>query len=181
MPVPANRASQIGAFIGESAEAGYIAVMDPKREFFRHTLAALAYRATRALDGAPDDFAHFAGAGRTPAQILAHMGDLFDWSLSILQGHETWHNSKPLAWADQKRRFFAALKAFDDALAAPGPIHGELERLFQGPVADALTHTGQLAMMRRLAGSKIPGENYFAANIAAGQVEMNQSPPVVTF
>lgn len=158
-----------------------LAAMDPNREFFRHTLAALAYRATRALDGAPDEFAGFTGAGRTPAQILAHLGDLFDWSLSIAEGRESWHSSGPLSWPDQKRRFFAALAAFDAYLAGSGPVHGELERLFQGPVADALTHTGQLAMLRRLAGYKIPGENYFKAHIAAGQVGMDQPAPVFTF
>lgn len=155
--------------------------MDPKRDFFRHTLAALAYRASRAVEGAPDDFAGFSGCGRTPAQILAHMGDLFDWALSIVEGRETWHNSGPLSWPEEKRRFFAALQAFDGVLAQPGPIHGDLERLFQGPVADALTHTGQLAMMRRLAGYKIPGENYYVARIEAGQAGAEQPDPVGSF
>jgi hypothetical protein len=155
--------------------------MDEKREFLRHTVAALAYRAARALDGAPDEFAGFTGCGRTPGEILAHMGDLFDWALSIVTGKQTWHNSSPLTWADEKKRFFAALEAFDRALAGPEPVHGELERLFQGPVADALTHTGQLAMMRRLAGYKIPGENYYVASIAAGQAGAEQPEPVKTF
>jgi hypothetical protein len=155
--------------------------MDPEREFLRHTLATLAYRAVRALDGAPEEFASYFGAGRTPAEILAHMGDLFEWALSIAEGRETWHNSEPLPWAEEKGRFFAALRAFDEALARPEPIHGDLERLFQGPIADALTHTGQLAMMRRLAGYKILGENYYVADIKSGQTGVEQPKAVKTF
>jgi hypothetical protein len=155
--------------------------MDDKRQFMRHALAALAYRATRALDGAPDDFAQFTGCERTPGEILAHMGDLFDWSLSIAQGQQRWHNSQPLSWADEKQRFFAALSEFDAYLAASEPLHAEIEQLFQGPVADAISHVGQLAMMRRLAGYKIPGENYYVANIKAGQTGIEQPEPVKRF
>ncbi|HWE85162.1 MAG TPA: hypothetical protein VG267_09470 [Terracidiphilus sp.] len=155
--------------------------MDAKRELLRHTLATLAYRAVRALDGAPDEFAAFSGCGRTPGQILAHMGDLFDWALSIAQGNSRWHTSKPKAWTTEKERFFAALAAFDAYLAGADPVHEEMERLFQGPVADALTHTGQLAMMRRLAGYKIPGENYHAAKIAVGRIAADQPKAVKTF
>lgn len=155
--------------------------MDPKRDLLRHTVAVVAYRASRALDGAPDTFAGFSGAGRTPAQILAHMGDLFDWALSIAQGRESWRNSEPLPWPEEKQRFFAALQAFDAALAAPEPLAGEIERLFQGPIADALSHVGQIAMLRRLAGCKIPGENYYRANIAAGRAVAEQVAPVRTF
>ncbi|HEY2857590.1 MAG TPA: hypothetical protein VGJ21_04190 [Terracidiphilus sp.] len=155
--------------------------MDDKREFMRHMLAALAYRAARAVEGAPDDFAGFHGCDRTPGQILSHMADLFDWSLSIAQGQQRWQNSQPLPWADEKQRFFAALAAFDAYLAGPEPVQTELERLFQGPVADAISHVGQLAMMRRLAGYKIPGENYYVANIKVGQIGAEQPKPVKTF
>ena len=92
--------------------------MNEKRELLRHTVASLAYRAARALDGAPDNFATFDGCGRQPIQILAHMGDLFDWALSSVQGSERWHNSTPLPWREEKARFFATLKAFDDYLAS---------------------------------------------------------------
>ncbi|HUX28562.1 MAG TPA: hypothetical protein VMV39_07230 [Terracidiphilus sp.] len=144
--------------------------MNSDRELLRHTLATLAYRAARALEGAPDSFAGFDGAGRTPAQIVAHMGDLFDWALSIARDEQRWHNSGPLAWAEEQRRFFAALGAFDAYLVSGERIHAPLERLFQGPVADALTHVGQLAMLRRLAGHPIRGENYYVAEIAPGRV-----------
>jgi len=109
------------------------------------------------------------------------MGDLFDWALSIAQGKSRWHDSKPLPWADERARFFAALTAFDAYLAGPGQVHGELERLFQGPVADAINHVGQIAMMRRLGGYKIPGENYYVAHIDAGQAGAEQPKAVKTF
>lgn len=146
-------------------------------DWLRHTLATLAYRAGKALRGAPPEFATFAGAGRTPAQILAHMGDLFDWALSFANGQQAWKNSEPLPWDQEVARFFAALKAFDDRLASGEPIDTSAEKLFQGPVADALTHTGQIAMLRRLAGCAMPGENYFVAGIEVGRVGLEQAAP----
>ncbi len=152
---------------------------DPARQFLRHSVATVAYRGGKALRGAPDHFAsfHIGDKTRTPAQILAHMGDLFDWALSIAQGKQTWHDSTPLPWHAEVERFFAALKEFDDYLASGEPLHGSAEALFQGTVADALNHIGQLAMLRRLAGSPIKGENYFKADIAAGRVGPDQSAP----
>ena len=155
--------------------------MNDKREFLRHTVATLAYRATRALENAPEQFAGFSGAGRTPVQILAHMGDLFDWALSMVQGAQRWHNSQPLPWFDEVQRFYVALQAFDAALAGPEPIHAETEALFQGPVADALTHVGQLAMLRRLADCPTRGENFYVAAIAIGQTGADQPAPVQPF
>jgi hypothetical protein len=155
--------------------------MDEKREFLRHTVATLAYRAARAVEGAPEEFGGFDGAGRTPVRILAHMGDLFDWALSILKDNEKWHVSEPLPWAEEKRRFFAALGAFDALLASGGPTHVPIERLFQGPVADALTHTGQIAMLRRLAECRKKDEDFFRAKIAVGQVGAEQPAPVMHY
>jgi hypothetical protein len=155
--------------------------MNDKRELLRHTVATLAYRAARVLEGAPDSFATFDGCGRQPIQILAHMGDLFDWAFSAVQGSERWHNSTPLPWLEEQARFFAALKAFDDYLASDQPLHAAAEWLFQGPIADALTHVGQHAMMRRLSGSKMQGENYAVARIAVGQVGADQPAPVYSF
>ena len=105
------------------------------------------------------------------------MGDLFDWALSIAKGQQTWHDSTPLPWNAEIERFFAAVKKFDDFLASGEPVHGSVEGIFQGPVADALNHVGQIAMLRRLAGSPILGENYFKAEIAAGRVGPEQSAP----
>lgn len=155
--------------------------MDEKRELLRHTVAALAYRATCALEDAPETFAGFDGCGRQPIQILAHMGDLFDWALSSAQGRERWHNSTPLPWPEEKARFFATLKAFDEYLASDAPLHAVAEALFQGPIADALGHVGQLAMMRRLAGAPTRGENFFVARIDIGKVGVDQLQPVQPF
>jgi hypothetical protein len=155
--------------------------MDEKRAFLRHAVATLAYRATRAIDGAPEEFGAFNGTGRTPAQILAHMGDLFDWALSICRGEEKWHNSTPLPWPEEKQRFFATLTAFDALLAGNEPLQTPLERLFQGPVADALTHTGQIAMLRRLSGFKKMDEDFYLAEITAGKAGAEQSAPVLQY
>jgi hypothetical protein len=147
------------------------------REFLRHTIATVAYRGGKALRGAPASFAGFrvGEQSRTPAQILAHIGDLFDWALSLAQGNESWHDSTPGAWDDEVARFHAALQRFDDELASDREIKSPLERLFQGPVADALTHVGQLAMLRRLAGAPIKGENFFVADVVQGRVGAAQS------
>jgi len=158
-----------------------MATSDPHLALLRHAVATLAYRAGKALRGAPPEFAVFDGATRTPAQILAHMGDLFDWALGLADGRHEWHNSTPLPWEHEVERFFAALSAFDQRLENGSPLGNSPERLFQGPVADALTHTGQLAMLRRLAGCPMKGENYFKAEISAGSVRVNQTVPRVEF
>jgi len=149
----------------------------------RHTLATLAYRGGKALRGAPAEFAEFrAGATtRTPAQILAHIGDLLDWALSIAEGREAWHNSPPLAWGEGSARFFAALEAFDKRLSSEVPLACSVEGLFQGPIADAFTHVGQIALLRRLAGCPLRGENYFKAEITAGRVGPEQAKPKFEF
>ena len=152
-------------------------MVDPDTPLLRHTVATLAYRAGKALRGAPPEFATFAGAGRTPVQILAHMGDLFDWALTLADGRHEWHDSPPLPWDQEVARFFAVLSAFDERLAKYAPLGFPAGRLFQGPVADALTHTGQIAMLRRLAGCPVKGENYFKAEIRAGLGGLAQAGP----
>jgi hypothetical protein len=156
---------------------------DSGRQLLRHTLATLAYRAGKALRDAPESFATFSTGekGRTPAQILAHMGDLFDWALSIAQGKQAWRDSEPLPWAEEAKRFFKTLEAFDRYLASDAPLAASPEKLFQGPVADALTHTGQIAMLRRMAGCPMRGENYYRAEIVAGRVGADQAAPVREF
>jgi len=158
-------------------------ITDSARQLLRHTLATLAYRAAKTVRDAPESFADFSSGpkGRTPAQILAHMGDLFDWALSICKGAQTWHDSKPLPWSKEIERFFGAVKHFDDYLASDAPLGDSLEKLFQGPIADALTHTGQINMLRRMAGCPIKGENYFRAEIEAGSVGLEQAKPVREF
>jgi hypothetical protein len=149
----------------------------------RHALATLAYRAGKTLRGAPPEFSAFAPAPgtRTAGQILAHMGDLMDWGASVARGQQTWRNSPVQAWDADVQRFFDALAAFDAAIAATPPDAALANRLFQGPVADALQHSGQLAMLRRLASAPIRGENFFVADIAEGRVGPDQRPPRVEF
>ncbi len=156
---------------------------DDKTVLLRHTLATLAYRGGKVLRGAPTEFAEFRAGEttRTPAQILAHLGDLMDWALSLAEGKEAWHNSPPLSWEEGTARFFAALEAFDQRLASDVPLACSVEGLFQGPIADSLTHVGQIAMLRRLAGSPVRGENYFKAEIKAGRVGPEQAMPKFEF
>ncbi|HMD33437.1 MAG TPA: hypothetical protein VKH42_00650 [Vicinamibacterales bacterium] len=153
--------------------------MDEKRALLRHTIATIAYRGGKTVRDAPPGFAEFrvGDSSRTPAAILAHVGDLFDWALSIAKGAQAWHDSAPLAWDAEVARFFDALKRFDDYLQSDAPLAVPPERLFQGPIADALTHVGQLAMLRRLAGGPIRPENYYQAEIAAGRVGGEQTAP----
>jgi hypothetical protein len=155
--------------------------MDEKRELLRHTLAALAYRTTRATENAPLNFGDFDGAGRKPVQILAHMGDLLVWALSMAMGSPAWHATQPLKWNQEEQRFFRALASFDAFLASDSTLHAPIERLMQGPVADALTHTGQLAMLRRLAGAPTGGEDFYSAAILIGQVGSVQPAPIRPF
>ena len=132
----------------------------------RHSLATLAYRLSRALDGAPADFGDFRAAEtvRTPVEILAHMGDLMDWALGLGDAVHQWHDSAPLPWDAEVARFHAALAELDARLAA-GPLGCDEKRLFQGPIADALTHTGQIALLRRMHGVPVKPKNYFKAEI----------------
>jgi hypothetical protein len=152
---------------------------DPKREFLRHALATVAYRGAKAVRGAPASFATFSpdGSPRTPAKILAHIGDLFDWALHLARGEHEWTDSTPLPWDDEVARFHGTLHRFDVLLAGDAELRCPAEQLFQGPVADALTHVGQLALLRRLAGSPMKGENYFKATIAIGYVGPQQAVP----
>jgi hypothetical protein len=145
----------------------------------RHALATLAYRGGKAVRGVPDAVAAFRASSttRTPAEILAHVGDLLDWALALADGRPEWHDSKPLSWPDEASRFYAALAALDARLADGRPLACAEERLFQGPIADALTHVGQIALLRRMAGSPLKGENYFKAEIAAGRVGPDQDAP----
>jgi len=152
---------------------------DPARELLRHAVATVAYRGSKALRGAPEGFADFriGDSTRTPGQILAHISDLFEWALSIAAGQQAWRDSRPLTWDAEVARFYRALEKFDTYLASVEPLHETPEKLFQGPVADALNHVGQLTMLRRLAGAPIKGENYYKAEISAGRVGPNQPAP----
>ncbi|MGZ4810332.1 MAG: hypothetical protein ACXVIJ_09375 [Thermoanaerobaculia bacterium] len=157
--------------------------MEQGRDFLRHTLATLAYRAGKVVRDAPAGFESLrvAESVRTPAEILAHIGDLLDWGLAMASGRPAWRDSKPQPWDREVDRFFAALDALEKYLASDEPLGSPVEKLFQGPIADALTHTGQLALLRRMAGQPVRAENYFKADIAAGRVGREQSKPKVEF
>jgi hypothetical protein len=152
---------------------------DPKREMLRHTIATLAYRGGKAVRDAPDSFEDFRASetSRTPAQILAHIGDLLDWALTMAKGAEAWHDSEPQSWDQDVHRFHAALARFDEYLASEEELGCTCERLFQGAIADSLTHVGQLTMLRRIAGTPMRSENYSKADIQSGRVGVEQTAP----
>jgi len=157
------------------------------RELLRHAVATVAYRGGKAIRGAPPGFESFraldstTSTTRMPGQILAHVGDLFDWALSLATGGHEWKDTPPGSWEADSARFFAALERFDALLASDAALARSPEKLFQGPVADALAHVGQIALLRRMAGSPIRGENYFKADIAAGRVGAEQAAPRMEF
>ena len=156
---------------------GYL--VSDSRTLLRHTLATVAYRGAKAIRNTEAGFADYGSpeSKRTPAKILAHIGDLMDWALAMSEGRRDYHESSPLAWEKECERFFTAVKKFDDYLASENPLHAPAEKLFQGPIADALTHIGQLAMLRRMARVPIKGENYYVAEIAVGRVGADQAAP----
>jgi hypothetical protein len=157
--------------------------MDTKREMLRHTLATLSYRGGKVLRDAPQTFGEFRASEttRTPAEILAHLGDLVEWGLSMARGKQAWAGTQTTEWAAGVERFFSGLTAFDEFLASSEPLAQTEEKIFQGPIADSLTHVGQLAMLRRMAGGPIRGENYFKADIELGRVGADQNPANVEF
>jgi len=150
---------------------------------FRHTLATLAYRAAKPLRDVPKGFSEVsAGKGsRSAGELLAHLCDLMDWALSMARGKEVWQDTKPKSWAEDSKRFFAALEALDSYVASGQKLHASCESIFQGAIADALTHVGQIAMLRRLAEAPIRPENYSVAKIEAGRVGAKQNAPVAEF
>ncbi|HEV7668193.1 MAG TPA: hypothetical protein VGS22_06695 [Thermoanaerobaculia bacterium] len=153
--------------------------MTDERQLLRHTLATLAYRGGKALRGAPPTFGTFRAApdSRSAGEILAHICDLFDWATLLVAGRQVWTDGPVLPWEEGCVRFFAGLEAFERALETAEPLAVPEEKLFQGPIADAFTHIGQIAMLRRLAGSPVRGENYFKAEIVTGRVGPDQAAP----
>ncbi len=156
---------------------------DTRRTLLRHALATLAYRASKSVRNAPPGFAGFRAAPgtRSAVEIVAHMGDLFDWALHLCHGNHIYKESRPQAWDAEVERFFATLGAFEEYLVTDKPLGRSEELLFQGPVADALTHVGQITMMRRLADSPVRGESYLRAEIVTGRVTLAQPASQVEF
>jgi hypothetical protein len=134
-------------------------------------VATVAFRGGIAIADAPEGFAAFriVEGVRSPGELLAHIGDLLEGSLLLLKGEMVYLASSPLPWADEVSRFFSAAKQLDSYLASDAPLAYAVEKFIQGPVGDALTHVGQIVMMRRLAGSPVRAESYFTADISRGQ------------
>ena len=143
-----------------------------KRELLRHVVATAAYRGGVAVVDAPENFAAFrvSEAARTPGELLAHIGDLLEGSLHLVRGELVYLSSAPLPWGEEVARFFSAVKGFDSYLASGAPLACPVEKLIQGPVGDALTHVGQIVLLRRAAGKPVRAESYFTAEIVAGGV-----------
>lgn len=156
---------------------------DPARLALRQMAATLAYRAAKVLRDVPPDFAHrsFGDSTRQPVRILAHMGDLMSWGVSMAGGGKEWKPAGGDDWKTEMHRFFNGLAALDAALAADGEFKGSIEKLIQGPLADALTHVGQLAMLRGMAGAPVRPESYARASITAGRVGLDQESPRAEF
>ncbi len=157
--------------------------IDPARQLLRHIVATIAYRGAKAVRDAPPAFSTFkAGAdARMPAEILAHIGDLLEWSVGICDGRQEWQASPPQPWDDEIVRFFDVLGRLDRRLAEPRPLGIAIDVLTQGPIADTLTHVGQLSLLRRLSGDPVRGENFVAAQVTTGRVGASQPPPVFEF
>jgi hypothetical protein len=152
-------------------------------ELLRHLLATLAYRAAKTLRDPPRSFAHFTGGpgARTPQQIVAHMGDLMGWGLRMVQGETSWRAEGTTDWERDVARFFDGLAALDQALVAHDADRYRPDLLIQGPLADALTHVGQLAMLRGAAGAPVKPESYARAEIRVGRVGADQAAPAYEF
>lgn len=146
--------------------------LNSKRELLRHLLATIAFRGGIAITETPENFAQFRAGEttRSAGEILAHIGDLIEGSLYLMKGEFVRLQSPPQLWAEDVKRFFAAVEEFDSFLASDAPLAQPIEKIVQGPIADALTHVGQIVMLRRLAGKPIRSESYFAAEITAGEV-----------
>ena len=145
----------------------------------RHLAATLAYRAAKVLRDVPPEFpsTSFGSTSRQPVQIVAHMADLMAWAGSIARGKHEWKAAGSGDWGTEVQRFFAALSRLDQELASEGEFTGSIEQLIQGPLADALTHVGQLAMLRGMSGAAVKPENYARARIEAGVVGLEQAAP----
>lgn len=153
---------------------------DTERHLLRHMLATLAYRGGKVLRDAPAGFADVRPEGvfNTPLALVAHIADLVEWTRRWCDGDEdAYRITVPATWDDEVSRFFLALATLDARLASDATVGAPLERVFQAPIADALTHVGQLALLRRMAGAPVLGESYRVAPIAPGRVGRDQGPP----
>jgi hypothetical protein len=148
-----------------------------QRELLRHTVATLAYRAEKVLRDVPPEFAAFriSPASRTPVELIGHLGDLTEWATRMAQGEYRWSAGPAGDWTSARERFFAGLRLLDGALETTTFEAHSAAMIFQGPIADALTHVGQLALLRGAAGLPVRPESYARADIRPGRVGRDQS------
>jgi hypothetical protein len=145
----------------------------------RHLLATLAYRAAKVLRDVPDGFGStsFGDTTRRPVRIVAHLADLMAWGVTLVQDNVVWKAAGGDDWEVEVRRFFDNLATLDGELAGATLAPGAAEKLMQGPLADALTHVGQLAMLRGMARAPVRPESYARATVTAGRVGRDQAAP----
>lgn len=154
--------------------------MTPQQSLVKHFLAAIAYRTQKALRGAPESFADFRAGNnvRTPRELVWHMTGVLGYARTFFRGG-VWQPDQLESFADEIARFHQVLESLGGMLEQEEPGRGvSMEQLLQGPLADTMTHAGQLAMLRRLAGSPVPPENFIRATIDADNLSANQAEPV---
>jgi hypothetical protein len=154
--------------------------MESKRTLLNHFLAALAYRTQKALRGAPEDFGSFRALDgvRTPAELVRHMTSVLGYAQTHFIGGHYWPD--PLESLNEEIvRFHEMLGLLAQHLRNGDPLLDGMseERLLQGPFSDAMTHAGQLALLRRLAGAPVPPENFIVAEIEPNRLGPDQADP----
>lgn len=146
----------------------------------RHFLAALAYRTQKALRGASAGFEGFQAGSRvkTPHQLILHMTSVLGYARTFFIGG-TFPRLSPGEWKKDINQFHEMLEDLGKYLDSETPLRDTTEeRMLQGPFADAMTHAGQLAMLRRLAGSPVPPENFIMAAVRPENLTPDQPEPV---
>jgi hypothetical protein len=152
--------------------------MSSAGEILRHVIATLAYRASKVLRDVPGEFGNttFGSTTRRPVLIVAHLADLMAWGITMTQGDVKWKPEGSDEWKTEVDRFFSGLFILDRLLSETSLPDRTVEQLIQGPIADALTHVGQLAMLRGMAGYPVRPESYARAEIVRGRVGPDQAP-----
>ena len=150
--------------------------MNRNQALLRHFLAAIAYRTAKALRDAPAPYEEFQPGhrARTPRQLVRHMSGVLSYAIGLL--------SEPrgvltdcATYSAEADRFFDTLRELGDLVRRTANLADTTaEQLLQGPLADAMAHAGQLALLRRLSGSPIPPENFFVAAIDADRLGQDQ-------
>lgn len=154
--------------------------MTSDRVLLRHFLAALAYRTQKALRDHPADFGDFrAGPNvRTPHELLWHMTGVIGYARTFMRGG-TFAPPRLATMEAEIERFHATLELLALDFADPTSAASiSDEQFLHGPLADTMTHVGQLALLRRLAGAPVPSENFIYADVRAANLSATQSLPV---